>query len=157
LVDELKKVTFQESLGSLFDKVERLMGLSVYLASEMDSGLKEIVHRAAYLSKADLLTGMVGEFPKLQGVMGGEYARIQGEPELASAAVREQYLPRFAGDELPASTGGKILSLADKMDTIAACFGIGLLPSGSEDPYGLRRQSLGIIQILVHGKHRLSL
>jgi glycyl-tRNA synthetase beta chain len=157
LVDDLKKVTFQESLGSLFDKVERLTALSVYLASELDPGLKEIVQRAAYLSKADLLTGMVGEFPKLQGIMGGEYARLQGEPASVAAAIKEQYLPRFAGDELPASTGGKILSLADKMDTIAACFGIGLVPTGSEDPYGLRRQSLGMIQILVHGGHRLSL
>src|SRR5262249_38278592 len=136
---------------------ERLTTLSAYLASELDPELKEIVQRAAFLSKADLLTGMVGEFPKLQGVMGGEYARIQGEPETVAAGIKEQYYPRFAGDDLPAGTAGKILSLADKMDTIAACFGIGLIPTGSEDPYALRRQSLGIIQILVQGKHRLSL
>ncbi|HXC62128.1 MAG TPA: glycine--tRNA ligase subunit beta, partial [Nitrospiria bacterium] len=157
LVDELKKVTFQESLGTLYDKTERLMALSAYLALELDPALKEIVHRAAYLSKADLLTGMVGEFPKLQGIMGREYARIQGEPGAVAVAIGEQYLPRFAGDELPAGMAGKILSLADKMDTIAGCFGVGLVPTGSEDPYGLRRQAFGILQILVQGKHRLSL
>ncbi len=157
LVDELKRVTFQESLGSLYDKVERLMALSAYLALALDPALKEIVHRAAYLSKADLLTGMVGEFPKLQGIMGREYAKIQGEPGPVAIAIGEQYLPRFPGDELPTSLAGKILSLADKMDTIAGCFGIGLIPTGSEDPYGLRRQAFGILHILVQGKHRLSL
>jgi len=157
LVDELKRVTFQESLGSLYDKVERLMALSAYLALALDPAIKEVVHRAAYLSKADLLTGMVGEFPKLQGIMGREYAKIQGEPGPIAVAIGEQYLPRFAGDELPTSMAGKILSLADKMDTIAGCFGIGLIPKGSEDPYGLRRQAFGILQILIQGEHRLSL
>jgi glycyl-tRNA synthetase beta chain len=157
LVDDLKKVTFQEGLGSLHDKVERMTALSGYLALALDPALKEMAQRAAYLSKADLLTGMVGEFPKLQGIMGREYAKLQGEPGAIAIAVGEQYLPRFAGDELPTSTLGKILSLADKMDTITGCFGIGLIPTGSEDPYGLRRQAFGILQILVQGKHRLSI
>ena len=157
LVDELMKVTFQEGLGSLHDKVERMTALAGYLSLALDPTLKETVQRAAYLSKADLLTGMVGEFPKLQGIMGREYAKIQGEPGAVAIAIGDQYLPRFAGDELPASIPGKILALADKMDTITGCFGIGLVPTGSEDPYGLRRQAFGILQILVRGRHRLSI
>jgi glycyl-tRNA synthetase beta chain len=157
LVNELKRVTFQEGLGSLHEKVERMMALSAYLALALDPSLKEMVQRAAYLSKADLLTGMVGEFPKLQGIMGREYAKIQGEPGPIAVAIGEQYLPRFAGDGLPTGVPGKILSLADKMDTITGCFGIGLIPTGSEDPYGLRRQASGILQILVQERHRLSI
>jgi glycyl-tRNA synthetase beta chain len=100
---------------------------------------------------------MVGEFPGLQGIMGREYARLAGEPAEVSQAIYEHYLPRFAGDELPASDVGAIVSIADKLDTIAGCFGIGLIPTGTADPYALRRQSLGIINIVLNKKYTLSL
>jgi glycyl-tRNA synthetase beta chain len=158
-VEALKKVVWQESLGTVYDKVERLIGLSRYLARVFAAGEKETeqVLRAAYLAKADLVTSMVYEFPELQGVMGREYALASGEDPAVARAIYEHYLPRFSGDELPVSTPGRILSLADKMDTLVGCFATGIEPTGSQDPYGLRRQALGICHICLEGELVLSL
>ncbi|SHE62195.1 glycyl-tRNA synthetase beta chain [Desulfofundulus australicus DSM 11792] len=153
-VEALKKVVWQESLGSVYDKVERLINLSRYLARVFAVGEKELeqVLRAAYLAKADLVTNMVYEFPELQGVMGREYALVSGEDPAVAQAIYEHYLPRFSGDELPVTTPGRVLSLADKMDTLVGCFAIGIEPTGSQDPYGLRRQALGICHICLAGE-----
>jgi glycyl-tRNA synthetase beta chain len=151
-VDGLKGVIFHEHLGTLYDKKERLIALVSYLASNLDPSCSEAVHRAAWFCKADLLTGMVREFPKLQGVMGREYARLQGEGEEVCRAIYEHYLPRFANDPgMPKTSVSKFLAISDKLDTMAGCFGIGLQPTGSEDPYGLRRQGQGLVRILVDG------
>ncbi len=150
-VTALKEVTFQEKLGTLHEKVERLVTLSKSLA-EMLPGLKSslaAVERAARLSKSDLLSGVVREFPSLQGVMGRIYAERDGKDPDAAKAIEEHYMPKFSGAPLPESPAGKILAIADKLDTIVGCFGIGLIPSGSQDQYALRRQGLGIIQIIV--------
>jgi glycyl-tRNA synthetase beta chain len=145
----LASVVYQEKLGSYLEKVERVRELARFLARETGALPEEDAERAAFLSKADLVTGMVGEFPELQGVMGRHYALASGEkPEVADALL-EAYLPRFAGDALPASELGAVLSVADRMDTIAAIFGIGLAPTGSEDPYALRRHTLAVVNILV--------
>jgi glycyl-tRNA synthetase beta chain len=146
-VEGLKKVTYQEKLGSVHDKTERVKKLAGHLASILKTDVK-VVERAAYLSKADLLTGLVGEFPKLQGVMGSKYAVLSGEDPRVAAAIAEHYLPRFAGDELPKSLEGICVGIADRIDTITGCFSVGLIPSGSEDPYGLRRQSVAILSML---------
>ena len=122
---------FQESLGTLYDKVERDAALAEYLAPIIDKGAKDAAKRAAYLCKSDLLTGIVGEFPKLQGIMGREYALLDGEPKAAAEAIYEHYLPRFAGDELPKTSAGIVLSIVDKIDSICGYFAIGLIPSGS--------------------------
>jgi len=148
-VEDLKRVTFQEKLGTLFEKAERIAALSAWLAKKIGIMDTVPVSTAASLCKADLCTSMVKEFPTLQGEMGREYALLSGESEQAALAVSEHYRPRFAGDLIPSSEEGALISLADKMDTIAGCFGIGLLPSGSEDPYALRRQTLGILAILM--------
>jgi len=157
-VEGLKHVVFQEQLGSLYDKVMRIKDLSRYLAEHLDApeqdkrkrgDLVRSLERAALLCKCDLVTEMVGEFPELQGVMGREYAQRSKEPQEVARAIYEHYLPRFAGDELPATLTGAILSLADKMDTIAGCFFLGLIPTGSEDPHALRRQVQGMILIVI--------
>ena len=115
---------------------------------------KESALRAAYLAKADLVTNMVGEFPELQGIMGREYALKSGESEAVAEAIYEHYLPRFSGDILPMTKAGALLALADKADHLAGCFVLGIRPTGSQDPYALRRQSLGLLQILLeHGFH----
>ena len=157
-VESLKHVVFQEQLGSLYDKALRINGLATYLAEkivepgidvkEKDALLKSL-ERGALLCKCDLVTEMVGEFPELQGIMGREYARRSGESEAVAKAIFEHYLPRFAGDELPESLAGAILSLADKMDNLAGCFILGFIPTGSEDPHALRRQVQGMIQIVL--------
>jgi glycyl-tRNA synthetase beta chain len=113
--------------------------------------------RAAYLAKADLLSGVVGEFPKLQGVMGSKYAVLSGEDPRVAAAIAEHYLPRFAGDALPGSLEGMCVGISDRIDTITGCFAVGLIPSGSEDPYGLRRQSVAILAMLFDRGMHLSL
>jgi len=115
------------------------------------------VERTALLCKADLVTGMVGEFPKLQGSVGKEYARLSGEKPEVYEAIYEHYLPGFSGDRLPSNPVGDIVSIADKMDTIVGCFGVGLLPTGTADPFGLRRQALGIIRIILEKEYSLSL
>jgi len=146
-VEGLRKVTYQEKLGSVYDKTERVKKLAGHLAGIVKADGK-IAERAAHLAKADLLTGVVGEFPKLQGVMGSKYAVLDGEDPRAAAAIAEHYLPRFAGDVLPKSVEGMCVGIADRIDTITGCFSVGLVPSGSEDPYGLRRQSVAILSML---------
>jgi Glycyl-tRNA synthetase, beta subunit len=141
---------FQERLGTVYEKVERVRALAASLArmAGADEEVAAVVDRAAYLAKADLVTQMVYEFPELQGVMGREYALLSGEGEAVADAVFEHYLPRFAGDELPRTLAGSILSVADKLDTIVGCFGVDLIPTGSQDPYALRRQALGVVRIV---------
>lgn len=156
-VTELKGVTYHEKLGTIYQKMERIADLSSYLSEKIEPDLQGTVKKAAYLCKADLVTGVVGEFPKLQGIMGKRYALLSGEKPEVAEAIYEHYLPKFAGDELPRSKAGAILSIADKMDSVAGFFSIGIIPSGSEDPYALRRQAQGIINILVSGGYRISL
>jgi glycyl-tRNA synthetase beta chain len=155
-VEGLKKVTYQEKLGTTFDKTRRIKILSTYLSGLFKSDV-QVVERAAELCKADLLTGVVGEFPKLQGVMGRQYALISGEDPRVADAILEHYLPRFAGDKLPRTLEGICVGIADRIDTITGCFSVGLIPSGSEDPYGLRRQSVAILNMLLERGLRLSL
>lgn len=158
-VPALKKIVFQESLGSIYDKVVRVSALADTLVGVIGAGEQEkkVTLRASYLAKADLVTNMVYEFPELQGIMGREYAIHSGEEQAVATAIFEHYLPRFAGDRLPETLPGKILSIADKMDNIVGCFAIGIQPSGSQDPYALRRQALGISHILLDGRIDLSL
>ena len=155
-VEGLKKVMYQEKLGTLYDKTVRVQALSGYLARLLNAD-PEIAGRAAYLCKADLITGVVGEFPKLQGIMGAQYALASGEDVRVAAAISEHYLPRFAGDVLPASLEGACVGIADRIDTITGCFSAGLIPTGSEDPYGLRRQSVAILAMLFERGKSLSL
>ncbi len=155
--ESLRGVLFHFRLGSLYDKVLRLEKLAEYIACEIDLDIKEVVKRAAYLSKADLVTQMVGEFPKLQGVMGRIYALAEGVEEVVAKAIEEHHLPNFGKDKLPATLEGTILSIADKLDNIVGFIGTGLAPTGDEDPYGLRRQALGIINIILEGKISLRL
>jgi len=158
-VEKLKDITFQEKLGTLYDKTLRVQKLANKIGDYLEVGeeTQKNIHRAAYLSKADLATKMVNEFTELQGRMGMEYASQSGENEIVSTAIYEQYLPKFAGDDLPTTTAGAILSIADKLDTIAGSFAIGIQPTGSQDPYGLRRQALGIINIILEKRLNLSL
>lgn len=158
-VDELKNIIFQEKLGTLYDKTIRVQKLADKIGNYLEVGqeTKNNINRAAYLSKADLVTKMVDEFTELQGKIGMEYAKQSGENEIVSLAIYEQYLPRFSGDQLPTTTAGAILSIADKLDTIVGCFAIGIQPTGSQDPYGLRRQALGIINIILDRKLNLNL
>ncbi len=156
--DKLRQVVFMAKLGTMAEKIVRLKA-SVSPLSELFgwTDITALAERAAELSKADLMTDMVGEFPELQGVMGREYAVRQGEKNEVAMAIFEHYLPRFSGDMLPATKAGKILAIAEKMDHIAGCFGSGNAPTGSNDPYALRRQSLGILHILIQGGHHISL
>ncbi|OGP90368.1 MAG: glycine--tRNA ligase subunit beta [Deltaproteobacteria bacterium RBG_16_48_10] len=156
-VEQLKKVVFQAKLGTSYKKVMRFKALAQFLVRKIDPALLEIVERAALLCKADLVTGMVGEFPKLQGIVGKEYARLQGEKPAVAEAIYEHYLPAFAGDRLPDSPVGDVISIADKLDTIVGCFGVGLTPTGTADPFGLRRQALGITRIILEKKYSFSL
>ena len=146
--EALRDVVYQRGLGSLFDKSQRVARLASWLAQQLDTDAAT-VERAAALAKCDLLTGMVGEFPDLQGTMGRYYAGSDGEPDAVADAIGEQYQPRFAGDELPATQAGQILAIADKLDTLAGVFSIGKKPSGNRDPFGLRRAALGVVRILV--------
>lgn len=156
-VELLKKVVFQAKLGTSYEKVMRFKNLASFVAECIDPKLRQAVERAALLCKADLVTGMVGEFPKLQGIVGREYGRLSGEKAEVYEAIYEHYLPGFSGDRLPSSPVGDIVSIADKMDTIVGCFGVGLLPTGTADPFGLRRQALGIIRIILEKEYSLSL
>lgn len=158
-VPDLKKVVFLEAVGSLFEKTGRVEHLAQYMGEQwgLPSRDLEEARRAAYLCKADLITNMVKEFPELQGVMGREYAILSGEGEVVAGAVYEHYLPRFAGDDLPSSNAGLLVSLADRLDTLASCFYAGIQPTGSEDPYALRRQALGMASILLEKEIPISL
>ncbi|MBE3577700.1 MAG: glycine--tRNA ligase subunit beta [Limnochordales bacterium] len=152
---KLAGIVFQERLGSLADKRERLVKLVRQLGEKLgeSAGLSaaelETAARAAELAKADLATRMVGEFPELEGIIGQEYALRSGESEAVAIAIGEQYRPRGAGDELPTSRAGALLSVADRFDTLAGYFAVGLIPTGSQDPYALRRQALGLLRILL--------
>ncbi len=158
-VEKLKNVVFQETLGTIYDKTMRISRLCEYLAEavELQAEDKKQLLRAAYLCKADLVTNMVKEFDELQGIMGREYGLIQGEQESVADAILEHYLPRFAGDYTPETTNGAILSIADKMDTICGCFAIGIQPTGSQDPYALRRQAIGILSVVLDSKLHVGL
>ena len=147
-VDALKSVVYQKGLGSMHDKCIRIAALANLMTQQLGIGAAAVT-RAAVLAKCDLLTGMVGEFPELQGVMGRYYAESGGEDAAVAAAIGEQYLPRFAGDDLPASAAGQMLAVADKLDTLAGIFILGRKPSGNRDPFGLRRAALGVIRILI--------
>lgn len=146
--DALREVVYQSGLGSLYDKSARTAALAGSIAAALDVDA-DSVQRAASLSKCDLLTGMVGEFPELQGTMGRYYAESDGEPSGVAVAIGEHYLPRFAGGSLPASIDGQILGVADRLDSLAGIFAIGKKPSGNRDPFGLRRAALGIVRILI--------
>ncbi len=156
-VQSLKKVVYQQKLGTSFEKMERFKSLAEGLAELLNPAVKTRVSRAAWLCKADLVSGMVGEFPEVQGIMGREYALLEGEPAEVANAIAEHYLPTQAGGELPASDCGAFVSIADKMDTICGCFGVGLIPTGAADPYALRRATIGIIVIILDRGYRLSL
>jgi len=143
----LAKMTFEKSLGSYADKTERIKHMMDWLAPKMGFSMKQ-GEQAAGLMKSDLMSDMVDEFPDLQGLMGGYYAAEQGEDEAVSMAIRDQYLPRFVGDQLPENALGQALAMADKMDTLVGIFAVGKKPSGSKDPFALRRATLGIISIL---------
>ena len=156
-LDQLKKVVFQAKLGTSYEKVMRFKELALWMAERIDPKLRDAVERTSLLCKADLVTGMVGEFPKLQGVVGREYARLSKEKPEVAEAIYEHYFPGFAGDRLPSSPIGDIVSVADKMDTIVGCFGVGLVPTGTADPFGLRRQALAIIRIILEKQYSLSL
>lgn len=148
---ELKKVVFQESLGTMHEKVERLTALAAYLSSALglDEAERAQALRAAALSKNDLLTGMVYEFPELQGIMGREYALRSGEAPAVAEALHDQYLPAPGGEGLPATRAGLVLALADRADNLVGAFGTGVQPTGSQDPYALRRQAFGICHLLL--------
>ena len=157
--DGLTKIVFQEGLGNLADKTERLLTLGRVFSEECElhEDARVVLERATELAKTDLTTGMVTEFTELQGVMGKEYALLDGESPEVAEAIFEQYLPRFAGDVLPQTEAGKVLSIIDKVDNIVATFSRGLIPTGSQDPYALRRQTIGILNILLGSEWNISL
>ena len=157
--EKLKTVVFQDGLGTIYDKALRLEVLAGYIADAIGANEqdKKDAVRAAKLAKADLGPGMVTEFTELQGVMGREYALLDGETKAVAQAIDEHYMPRFAGDSQPASVAGRIVSLADKIDTIVGTFSRGLIPTGSQDPFALRRQALGIVNMLKEAQYHISL
>jgi glycyl-tRNA synthetase beta chain len=156
---KLDKIVFHEELGTLGEKVKRIVKLARLLADKIHASNdeKRSIERAATICKFDLVTNMVYEFPELQGKIGEKYARISGEEEAVSVAINEHYMPRHADDAAPASTVGAVVALADKLDTIVGFFAIGKIPTGSQDPYALRRQASGIVQILLSKKWELEL
>ena len=156
LRERLKTIVFQAQLGTIYEKTERVAALAVYIAEQLKAD-KKLAERAGQLCKSDLVTNMVGEFDNMQGIAGYYYALNDGENAEVAAAMNEQYLPRFAGDELPATTTGAIIALADRLDTISGIFGIGQQPTGSKDPFALRRASISVLRILVEKKLNLDL
>jgi glycyl-tRNA synthetase beta chain len=156
-VDDLKHVVFQAKLGTLFDKAERLATLAPAVSEAFDPSLAGLAERAGWLAKADLLTDMVDEFDSLQGIMGGYYATADGEDPQVAAALAEQYRPGHAGDTLPESGTGTALAIADRLDTMVGCFGIGLEPTGTKDPFALRRAAIGIQRMAIEGGLHLDL
>ncbi len=147
-LNKLKDVVYQKELGSLFDKSLRIAGLAMAVAEKLSAD-KQLAERASILSKCDLLSEMVGEFPELQGVMGSYYAKQDGEPDEISIAINEHHMPRFAGDTLPETATGQAVAIADKLDTLVGIFGIGQIPTGDKDPFGLRRCALGVLRIII--------
>ena len=158
-MDKLKTVVFQVGLGSIYDKAGRLVKLADKISGvlQVSAEDKKNAMRAAKLAKADLVTGMVCEFTELQGIMGREYALLDGESPAVATAIDEHYMPRFAGDAQPQTTAGRIVSIADKIDNIVATFSRGLIPTGSQDPFALRRQALGMVNMMIEAKYTLSL
>ena len=154
-LEQLEHVVYQRGLGSLHDKSARTATIAQAIAARLGTGAE--AERAAMLAKCDLVTGMVGEFPELQGTMGSYYAGADGEPDAVAAAIGDHYRPRFAGDDLPTTIEGQIVALADKLDTLAGIFALGKKPSGNRDPFGLRRAALGVIRILVEKELDLDL
>lgn len=159
LVSKLGKIVYHEKLGTVEQRVERLRGLSRFMAEKLgfDGAKQEEIDRTAYLAKADLVTLMVSDFPELQGIMGADYAKVSGEKPGVCQGILEHYQPRFAGDAIPASDPGRVVSIADKLDAIVGAFSIGIQPTGSQDPYALRRQAQGIVAILLDSGWELSL
>ncbi|MBW1812570.1 MAG: glycine--tRNA ligase subunit beta [Deltaproteobacteria bacterium] len=149
-VDKLKGIIFQAKLGSLYEKVERVQKIAIIISDQIGGGddLRERVSRASWLSKADLVSQVVNEFPKLQGVMGRIYAQMTEESKNTAIAIEEHYQPTYSGGPLPETMEGAILAVADKMDSICGCFSVDLIPTGASDPYALRRQGIGILQIM---------
>ncbi|MBM4141563.1 MAG: glycine--tRNA ligase subunit beta [Nitrospira sp.] len=156
-IEDLKKVTFHDKLGSLYNKTKRVASIAEFLANKIIPSEKDRLSSAAWLSKTDLITGIVREFPELQGIMGKYYAINDGEDTEIAEALGEQYLPLHSGGSLPKTQIGDLLSIADKIDNIVAFFSIGLTPTGSEDPFALRRQALGIIAILLDKGYSITL
>lgn len=153
-LEALKSVVYQAKLGTSYEKVTRFRELAVWLSETFSPADRDLTDRAALLAKCDLETGMVYEFPELQGIMGREYARLEGEDPRVARAIHEHYLPTQAGGELPSDTVGSFVSVADKIDTVCGCFGVGLIPTGTADPYALRRNAIGILNILLaRGMH----
>jgi glycyl-tRNA synthetase beta chain len=150
-VEKLKGVLFQAKLGSMYEKVERLQKMVGFLGDNVEEGsdLKKHVTRAAWLCKADLVSNVVVEFPKLQGIMGRVYASVTKEPVGVATAIEEHYRPIYSGGKLPETTAGAILAIADKIDNICGFFSVGLIPTGASDPYALRRQGIGIVHIMI--------
>lgn len=145
---KLQNMIFQAQLGTLWDKAERVANLAAFIATQIGSDIEQTT-RAALLAKMDLATELVGEFPELQGIAGSYYAKLEGEPHEVAEAIREQYLPRFAGDVLPQTQAGFAVALADRLDTLAGIFGINQAPTGSKDPFSLRRAAIGILRLLI--------
>ena len=154
-VERLKPIVFHITMGTLFEKVERMVDLAGYLAGKLGADAEK-AKRGAYLAKADLVSNMVYEFPELQGIMGEYYSVAQGEDKEVGQSIRESYMPRFAGDDLPESKLGMIVSIADKIDSVVGFFSMDLEPTGSQDPYALRRQAMGITQIILKGDLELN-
>ena len=152
----LSNVVYHNKLGNQTQRAQRVEQLAAYIATQLSADVK-LAQRAAQLAKADLLTDMVGEFPELQGIMGTYYARIDGEDEQVAMAMTEHYQPRFAGDALPTSITGTVLSLADKLETLVGIWGIGLQPTGDRDPFALRRHALGVLRMLIEKQLPLTL
>ncbi|MFO7767105.1 MAG: glycine--tRNA ligase subunit beta [Pelovirga sp.] len=156
-LEALKKVVYQAQLGTSYEKVERFSRLAADLAEQFAPEVLTLTQRAARLAKCDLETGMVYEFPELQGVMGREYALLEGEDPRVATAIYEHYLPTQAGGTLPADDIGAVVSIADKIDTICGCFSVGLIPTGTADPYALRRSAIGILSIILDRGYPLSI
>ena len=158
-IEKLKGVLFQARLGSMYEKVGRTCKIAEFLAdaAEYDSDLKKHLLRAAWLCKADLVSHVVVEFPKLQGVMGRVYALLAGESDIVASAIEEHYRPNYSGGPLPETITGALLGISDKIDSICGCFSIGFIPTGASDPYALRRQGIGIVQIMLEKGFSFSL
>lgn len=159
-VEKLKTVVFQKDLGTIYQKIERSSKVAEYLVTSLGcEDRKEDVLRTVYLAKADLVSNMIGEkeFTKLQGFMGADYALKSGENERVSLGIKEHYYPRFQGDMLPTQMEGIIAGIADRIDTLVGCFGVGVIPSGSKDPFALRRAALGIVNVIINSKLNISI
>lgn len=156
-LESLKKVVYQAKLGTSYEKIERFKILAAELAEQLNPEIKGLVERAALLAKCDLESGMVYEFPELQGIMGREYALLEGEDPRVATAIFEHYLPTQAGGQLPSDDVGTFVSIADKIDTLCGCFSVGLIPTGTADPYALRRAAIGILSIILEGNYPISI